>query len=64
VSRGFRVGLDTLRPDHAYLVHCGRELWPVDGEITAISLADLMDRLLTAPWASSRRSARRRPPRR
>jgi uncharacterized protein len=65
VSRGFRSGLDTLRPDHAYLVHAGREIWPMDGGVTAIPLGDLMDRLLATPRLSARRSTRRRrPPRR
>ncbi len=60
VSRGFRSGLDTLRPDHAYLVHGGEDTWPVDDKITAVSLIDLMDRLLAASRASPRRSAPRR----
>jgi predicted AAA+ superfamily ATPase len=64
VSRGFRSGVDTLRPDHAYLVHAERETWPAGGGITAISLGDLMDRLLAGPRASARGSARRPPPRR
>jgi predicted AAA+ superfamily ATPase len=63
VSRGFRSGLDALRPDHAYLVHAGHESWPVDPGITAISLGELMDRLLATPRPVPRRSARRRPSR-
>ena len=64
VSRGFRSSLDILRPDHAYLVHAGGEIWPVDGGVTAIPLGGLMDRLLATPRASARRSTRPRPPRR
>jgi hypothetical protein len=59
VSRGFRSGVDTLRPDHAYLVHAGRETWPAGSGITAISLRDLMDRLMAAPRASARAGQRR-----
>jgi predicted AAA+ superfamily ATPase len=59
VSRGFRSGIDNLRPGHAYLVHAGRETWPAGSGITAISLRDLMDRLLAAPRASARAGQRR-----
>ena len=59
-SRGFRSGLATLRPRQAYLVHAGRDTWPIDREITAIAPADLMARLLEEPRPSARAPGRRR----
>jgi hypothetical protein len=59
VSRGFRAGLDTLGPREAYLVHGGRDTWPLGRGIIAIAPGDLMERLLGAHRSSSRPSPTR-----
>ncbi len=46
VSRGFRSALDLLKPRQSYLVHGGSETWPLDAKITAMSVPDLVQRLL------------------
>lgn len=45
-SKGFRSGLDVLRPRHAFIVHGGEGSWPAGHGITAVSLADLMKELI------------------
>ena len=46
VSKGFRIGCGHLRPRAAYVVHGARDTWPMGGGVTAISLTDLMRRLM------------------
>lgn len=46
LSRGFRIARDTLEPKQAYLVHGGKESWLLEKGITAITLDDLMRRLV------------------
>jgi predicted AAA+ superfamily ATPase len=46
LSRGFRIGRDTLEPKESYLVHGGTESWPLEKGITAITLEHLMRRLV------------------
>jgi uncharacterized protein len=46
VSRGFHSARAILKPKQSYLVHGGAGTWPVDKNITAIGLRDLMGRLL------------------
>ncbi len=46
LSRGFGGALAILKPKELYLVHGGKETWPIDGGVTAIALADLMKRLV------------------
>ena len=46
LSRGFRIARDTLGPKQAYLVHGGKESWLLEKGITAITLDDLMRRLV------------------
>ena len=45
VSKGFRLACDDLAPKSAFVVHGGRETWPMSGNVTAISLTELMLRL-------------------
>ena len=45
LSRGFGSAQSLLKPKESYLVHGGTETWPVEGNVTAISLPDLMRRL-------------------
>ncbi len=45
VSKGFRLACDDLAPKSAYVVHGGRETWPMPGNVRAISLMQLMQRL-------------------
>lgn len=45
VSKGFRIACDDLAPKSAYVVHGGAETWPMPGNISAISLTQLMNRL-------------------
>jgi uncharacterized protein len=47
VSRGFHSARATLKPKQSYLLHGGTGTWPVDKNITAIGLRDLMGRLLS-----------------
>lgn len=46
VSKGFRIGCDDLQPRNAFLVHGGRDTWPMGGGVTAIALRDLVQRLV------------------
>ena len=46
VSRGFAIANTGLKPKHSYIVHGGHDTWPVSESITAISLRDLMKRLV------------------
>ncbi|MEQ1693920.1 MAG: ATP-binding protein [Gemmatimonas sp.] len=45
VSKGFRLACDDLSPASAYVVHSGTERWPMPGQVTAISLVELMQQL-------------------
>jgi hypothetical protein len=45
LSRGFGLAQALLKPKQSYLVHGGAETWPVEGDVTALSLTDLMHRL-------------------
>ena len=36
VSKGFRLGCDSLRPQAAYVLHSGSEEWPLRDRVTAI----------------------------
>jgi len=45
VSRGFRAACALLKPKAACIVHGGAGEWPVDETITAIGLAEILDRL-------------------
>jgi hypothetical protein len=50
VTPGFyycRYARATLKPKESYLLHGGTGTWPVDKNITAIALGDLMERLLS-----------------
>lgn len=42
VSRGFRIACDDLGPRRAFVVHGGRESWPMGGGVTAVSLLDML----------------------
>ena len=45
VSKGFRLACDLLRPKARYVVHGGDETWPLEKEITAVTLRELARRL-------------------
>lgn len=45
VERGFRVAMDDLKPDRAFVVYPGRERYPKDKHIEAISLRELANEL-------------------
>ena len=45
VSRGFYSARAVLKPKESYLLHGGTGTWPVDKNITATTLRDLMARL-------------------
>ena len=45
LSRGFHLARDTVAAREAYLVHGGEGTWPMSGEVTAISLRGLMNKL-------------------
>lgn len=45
VSKGFRLACDDLSPKSAFVVHSGTERWPMPGQVTAISLVELMTEL-------------------
>jgi predicted AAA+ superfamily ATPase len=45
LSRGFHLARSTVAAREAYLVHGGDETWPMSGEVTAISLRELMNKL-------------------
>ena len=46
LSKGFHSARDVLRPKEAYLVHGGAESWPIAKGVTALTLGDLMRRLV------------------
>jgi predicted AAA+ superfamily ATPase len=46
VSKGFHLARRDLKPKSTYLLHGGQESWPVGDGVTAISLPDLMNRLI------------------
>jgi uncharacterized protein len=54
VSRGFHSARAVLKPKESYLLHGGTETWPVDKDVTAIALRDLMERLLSREGAQHR----------
>ena len=41
VERGFRSALDDVKPTRAFLVHSGRDQFPLSGDVEAISLNGL-----------------------
>ncbi len=45
LSRGFHAACDTVEARQAYVVHGGHDAWPMSGNVTAISLVDLMRKL-------------------
>jgi predicted AAA+ superfamily ATPase len=45
LSRGFGAAHAVLKPKESYLVHSGTETWPVERNVTAIALRDLMRKL-------------------
>ncbi|HEY5328127.1 MAG TPA: ATP-binding protein [Mucilaginibacter sp.] len=47
VSKGFYLGCEDIGATHRYLVYPGNEKFPVGKNITAISLLDMMDDLLS-----------------
>jgi len=47
-SRGFYSARAVLKPKESYLLHGGTGTWPVDKNVTAIALSDLMGRLLAS----------------
>ncbi|HEY5569397.1 MAG TPA: ATP-binding protein [Gammaproteobacteria bacterium] len=46
LSKGFHSARDVLRPKEAYLVHGGAESWPIAKGVTALTLGDLVRRLV------------------
>ena len=46
LSKGFRLARAALEPEEAFLVHGGDESWPLRGGVTAVSLEQLMARLV------------------
>ena len=48
LSRGFHSACDVLKPKHKYLVHAGTEVWPHSKDVTAITLLELMSKLVKA----------------
>jgi predicted AAA+ superfamily ATPase len=56
LSRGFHSARSVLKPKETYVLHGGTETWPAGDDVTAISLRDLMNRLLSTSRAA-------RPPR-
>ena len=45
VDRGFRVALDDVNPDRAFLVHGGDDRYPKGGGVEAIGLKELAEEL-------------------
>jgi len=45
LSRGFHLACAALKPRRKFLVHGGQDHWPMEQDVTAISLLDLMRRL-------------------
>lgn len=45
ISKGFYLACQDLKPKQSFVVHGGTEEWPIDKNITAISLIGLMKRL-------------------
>jgi predicted AAA+ superfamily ATPase len=45
LSRGFHAACDIVEAREAYVVHGGHDTWPMTGNVTAISLLDLMRKL-------------------
>lgn len=48
VSKGFRIACDDLSPRRAFVVHGGRDSWPMGGDVTAISLREMLSAVTTA----------------
>ena len=42
VSKGFRIACDDLGPRRAFVVHGGSDSWPMGGDVTAISLREML----------------------
>lgn len=57
VSRGFHEACADLDPRAAYVVHGGEHEWPMGRDVTAISLAGLVQRLTTAAASTPPRPA-------
>jgi len=45
LSRGFHLARNSVEAREAYLVHGGQDTWPMPGEVIAISLVGLMNKL-------------------
>ncbi len=45
LSRGFHSAAAMLKPKESYLLHSGRETWPISPDITALPLNELMRKL-------------------
>ena len=45
IAKGFRLGCAAIEPKKAFVVHGGRDEWPMRDGVTAISLAGMMRRL-------------------
>ena len=48
VSRGFHVACEDLGPERKYVVHAGRESFPLPHGVEAVTLAEIMQRLSAA----------------
>ena len=46
LSRGFRIACEVLKPKNRYVVHSGTDVWPHSSGITAMTLGELMRRLV------------------
>ena len=47
-SAGLHMAIAALKPEATFVVHGGKETWPMPGGITAISVESLMDQLRRA----------------
>ncbi len=45
VEKGFRIALDDLKPNKAFIVYSGEDAYPLSDDITAIGLVDLIKEL-------------------
>jgi predicted AAA+ superfamily ATPase len=45
IPKGFRLALDVLEPQHAFVVHGGEGSWEAGSGIRVVTLAELMERL-------------------
>jgi hypothetical protein len=46
LSRGFHLACEVLKPKQIYLLHSGSDVWPYSPKITAITLVELMRKLV------------------